>query len=549
MRSRTMNRAAGPMSVMAPLLLLLLCPTRLHAGSAPDCDAAACPDIQCAKERTFCLLDEGRADEALALLKQERPDFIDSSAFHLLMARAYLAQDNRFWAINTLGGYLDQHPDDCEVKSWLIWLMISDGDLKEAGSALSGSPECAEGKDAIASRFAMIGTFLRIQEEEQAGGDSSKVKEKIKIKKIFPEDLSLQRYNRSILHPNHVMPLTVMTEMGAGYTTNALMGSPSDTASSGKMYSPLILNDVYVNFTPPVWEWINPMLEITARGIFFTREDGSDNYPRQYSYLDAGVRPGFVLFKEHYPRLVLAYKGNFLFINKPMAQGEEAPVYFYEGHRGEFEFEVNPHLTLFGGAGKRIFNEMVRTRLEFDGGLGAGWTIKGRLTLLGAITLRYFKAENKAYNDFGVSGIIAANLRLWKGTKIRVLLSLSMDNYMDSVDYDDYGGKKRKDSIIKVAGSIFSPAWKGKGLRAGLVYEYSKKYSTIDAYGYEDVRVMVKLQWYYAFDLFRPKKTKDKPHVPLDYGLDSGGGAEVSEKIQDLLRQEESFTRGSSCKN
>ncbi|MFH1438917.1 MAG: porin family protein [Pseudomonadota bacterium] len=545
MRRRNLHRAAGPWSSTVLILLLLLFPARLFAGNKSDCNAGKCADIQCAGERTFCLLDEGRADEALGLLKKELPGFADSSAFHLLMARAYLALENRFWAVNTLSGYLDRHPDDCEVKSWLVWLMIQGGDLKEAGSALSGSPECAEGKDAIASRFAMIETFLHIQQEEQAGKDGSKVQEKKKIQKVFPEDLSLQRFNRSILHPNHVMPLTIKTEMGAGYTTNALMGSPSDPESSGKMYSPLILNDVYVNFTPPVWEWINPMLEITAKGILFTREDGSDNYPRQLSYLDASVRPGFVLFKERYPRLVLAYKGNFLFINKPTAQ-EEAPVYFYEGHRGEFELEANPHLTLFGGAGKRLFDQMARTRLEFDGGAGAGWTIRGRLTLLGAVTLRYFKAENEAYNDFGVSGLIAANFQWWKGTKIRVLLSLSMDNYMDSVDYFA-DGKRRKDTIIKVVGSIFSPAW--KGLRAGLVYEYSKKYSTIDAYAYEDVRVMVKLQWYYAFDLFRPKKTRDKSHVPLDYGLGTGGGAEVSDKIQDLLRQEESFTRGSSCKD
>jgi hypothetical protein len=53
----------------------------------------------------------------------------------------------------------------------------------------------------------------------------------------------------------------------------------------------------------------------------------------------------------------------------------------------------------------------------------------------------------------------------------------------------------------------------------------------------------------FSFDLYRPRGLAPENHVPLDFGLEAGGASEVTEKIQDLLRQDESVRRGSSCKN
>lgn len=525
-------------------------PAGAHAGKPPACSTDPCGDVECAKERTLCLLKEGKADEALDLLKSEKEEereFTAGREFHLLMARAYLGQENHFWAINILNAYLADHPGDCEVKSWIAWIHLAVGDLENAGEILSDA-SCLEGEVKTASRFKMFETFLKIQEARKAGKDPVKIKEKKKkIKKVFPEDLSLYRYNRSILHPYYTMPLTIKTELAGGYTTNALMGSPSDPTVSKKMYSPLAYFDIWTMFLPPVSRWVNPSLELMARGLYYFRKvEGAESYPEQYSYMDAGIRPGFLFFKERYPRLLLAYKGNFLFINKPTKYQEETPVFFYEGHRGEFELEINPHLMLFGGAGKRLFDESIRTRLEFDGGVGTAWTLWGRLSILGAATVRYFKAENKGYNDFGVTGLIAATLTWYKGMQLRAVISLGLDNYMNSRHYFETG-KLRKDTNLKVSGACFTPSW--KGLKAGLVYEYSDKISTVSAYSYKDVRVMLKLFWYYSFDLWKPGSHAEKAHVPLDYGFDVGAGGEVAEKIQDLLRQDESVRRGSSCKD
>jgi hypothetical protein len=316
---------------------------------------------------------------------------------------------------------------------------------------------------------------------------------------------------------------------------------------SKRMYSPLTYLDLWTQFlTPHPW-WISPVIELSGRGIyFFRKESGSDNYPEQYSYIDAGVRPGILLFPDRLPRLLLAYKGNFLFINKAARPGGDAPMFFYEGHRGELELEVGPHLTLFGGAGKRIFDDMARTRMEFDGGVGTAWTFWDRLSLLGAVTLRYFMADNKAYNDFGVTGLLAATLYWYKGMQIKAMISLGLDNYMDSRDYFQ-GGTLRKDRSLKVTAAYLTPAW--KGLRGGLVWEFSDKESTVPDYSFSEVRVLVKLMYSFSFDLYRPRGLAPENHVPLDFGLEAGGASEVTEKIQDLLRQDESVRRGSSCKN
>jgi hypothetical protein len=530
--------------VLAVAALACLPAVALAGGKETACERKPCSTVECAAERTGCLIDGGDAEAALDLLKEDPETLREEEEHHLLMARAYLAQGNAFWAIGVLGRALEERPGDCEARSWLVWLYMKDGDLDEAAAFLSDG-DCFGGGDEIAARFALLETFHLIQSEGAKAALKKNPKWKAGVKRVFPEDVALYRLDRDLLLPHAIDPLRFKTELSVGYTSNAIMGSPADSTSSGSMESFFIQPDAWVSFVPPLSRWVNPFVDAQIRSIVYLKgfgeKDGGTS-PSQFTYLDVGARPGLMFLKDSYPRLTLAYRVDVFLLNKPTPL-QEAPVVFYEGHRAEVEIEL-PRLTFFGGVGRRLFDERVRTRWELDGGIGGGIALWNRLSLLGAVTAHYFMARDKGYNLFGATGLIAATVEVWKGLQFKTVASLGLDNYMDSFGYFN-DGKTRKDTSVKVQAHVLSPSW--KGLRGGLVYEFSDKLSTIDAYAYMDHRVELELLWSYGFDVFSPRKSGVTPHVPLDYGLGEGGGRELSERIQDLLRQDESITRGTSC--
>jgi len=520
-----------------------------YSDEGKKCENIKCQSLECAYERTLCLINSGNGEKAILLLKNEKTIYKGKKEYALTLARAYIAVGNIYWAITTLEDFLAEHPDDCEVISWLSWLHSSTGEISLAKEVLNNK-NCLNIKDEpISARFSLLSAFLEIQDDFKKNispAHNQYLISKIKLKKVFPEDLNLYKYARSILQPRYEMPLVFKVELAGGYTTNALMGSPSDPSFTENMSSPFSLIDFWTRFIPPLSKWVNPFIDLYARGIYFFQENtnaSSGESPQNYSTLSLNWRPGLLLFRESIARLLIGYRGDILLLNMP-TQYEEAPVVYFEGHRLELELELSS-ISFFGGLGRRIFDESVRTRWELDGGIGWGKTFWRRLNLLGAVTGHYFESDSKWYDLFGVVGVVSAGIDIWRGIQFKATLMVGLDNYKNSNGYFSED-KTRKESIIKVQLNLYSPPW--NGLRVGVAYLFSDKISNIDIYSYEDHRINLSLVWNYNFDLFVPRKVYRKSHIPLDYGFGKvNEGGKITERIQDILRQDESFTRGSSC--
>jgi hypothetical protein len=253
-----------------------------------------------------------------------------------------------------------------------------------------------------------------------------------------------------------------------------------------------------------------------------------------------GGRPGVLLGRGN-RRALLAYHYESLLLAGD-DRYQKGPLWFYESHRGELEIEVFSGLTVFGGVGKRNFREMGRSRLEADGGIGGGFEVGSRLRLLGALDGRFQDAKNDAYDLRGVSLLISADVRLPRHWSIRAGFLVSEDLYPRSAGY--FGPAARHDRLFKVSASAFLPPLHNQ-VKLGLTYEFSDRESTAHPYAYTDHRLLAKLIWTFTADPWLPAAVSPADHVALDYGLAS---REITDRVQDLLRQDEAVQRSSSCR-
>ncbi len=85
------------------------------------------------------------------------------------------------------------------------------------------------------------------------------------------------------------------------------------------------------------------------------------------------------------------------------------------------------------------------------------------------------------------------------------------------------------------------------GWRFGLGYNYATRISNFDDYDYTDHRGLVEVRWQGAWHPGLPSVVPVPEHgLALPYGLE-GRGDQGLDRVQDLLRQEDSARRGSSC--
>jgi hypothetical protein len=239
-----------------------------------------------------------------------------------------------------------------------------------------------------------------------------------------------------------------------------------------------------------------------------------------------------VLLAYHYESLLLAGGDPY----------QEGPFWFYDSHRGELEVEVLSGLTLFGGIGKRNFREIGRSRLEADGGVGGGFEVGHRLRLLGALSGRLYDAKSDAWDQRGASLLVSADVRLPRRWSMRAGFLGSYDLYPRSAGYFDLA--ERRDALFKLSASVFAPPLRDQ-VKLGFTYEFSDRASTASSYVYTDHRLLAKLIWTFTADPWLPAAVSPSDHVALDYGLHS---RELTERVQDLLRQDEAMQRSSSCR-
>ena len=485
-----------------------------------------------AEAQARALVAGGQGAQAIPLLKAEIERDPASESLRLLLARAYLDDGNDFWALRTVAAAADLHPEDCDLPLWLAWIQIRQGALDQARTLLDGAcshwqPE----KTRRALLSAMLAEQAGSQAEAQARLDDARA-----ASLAYPEDRAAISQLQDRPETGYLAPFSGRLDLTLGWAANARAGSPTDPTEAGtSASSPVGQTAVWVRFVMPGRSWVRPSLEAETHAMGYTAAAGRD-----FSYLMLGARPGVLLGRGN-RRVLLAYHYESLLLAGD-DRYQKGPLWFYESHRGELEIEVLSGLTVFGGVGKRNFREMGRSRLEADGGIGGGFEVGSRLRLLGALDGRFQDAKNDAYDLRGASLLISADVRLPRHWSMRAGFLVSEDLYPRSAGY--FGPAARHDRLFKVSASAFLPPLHNQ-VKLGLTYEFSDRESTAHPYAYTDHRLLAKLIWTFTADPWLPAAVSPADHVALDYGLAS---REITDRVQDLLRQDEAVQRSSSCR-
>jgi len=105
---------------------------------------------------------------------------------------------------------------------------------------------------------------------------------------------------------------------------------------------------------------------------------------------------------------------------------------------------------------------------------------------------------------------------------------------------------RRRDIQLRGRVGIWSPPISA-GLQVGLRYQPTRRFSTADLYDFTDHAVLLMLTFRRSGAPWLPRVGGEEAgRLALDYRLDVGNDI-LSERLQDLLRQDEEAQRGSSC--
>lgn len=513
---------------VAALLIVLAAAAR--AEPPPSSEPAS---VRAAAEERLAL---GQTREAVALLREAVARHPGDPDLPLLLSRAYLGEGNLFWAERALTAWLARSPDDARARSWLALVHLRQGDPELARADLATPPVPAEGPEA--SRRALLSTFqARLAPEPERA--LSAFRTLGRSSPVFPEDREAWLALRRQADPWAIDSLSGEAEVGAGWTSNALAGSPTDPGREGTG-SGLLDATVHARFAPPAYPAFRPVLELDAIGHGL----GEEEY-RELSSLEARARAGGMAALGRF-RVLAGYRAELLYL-------DQTPSLFSEAQRGELELETSGGLTLFGGAGHRRYRDPRRTRTEWDAGGGGPLRLGARASAAVGATVRGHAADSEAYDLLGLSVAAAVRVDLGGRFAARLAATFSADDYPRSGGTEGllaFGTTdRRRDLSGKLVLGLWLPPW--KGLRLGVDAHLARRDSTADDrpgfdYDYDEARVRLLVRFSFAAEPWAPRVVRPEGHVPLDWGL-TAGAAEEAERILDLLRQDEDLRRGSSC--
>ena len=482
------------------------------------------------------LLSRGETHAAIERLKPAIDHYPEHLPLYLLLARAYLLEENFFWAERTVGRALEHWPDDPEVRAWLAAIHLRQGDPDLVGHDLD--PKLYPERDPQRARWRLLeASRLRVMDEPDE--ETASRERLFAVDKLWPEDRPVWAGLMMHADPWWSPALTGTLDLGGGRTSNALAGSPTDPGFSGDP-SNFLRAELRSRFIPPVHGRAKPVIDIELLGNGLLNEDYRD-----LSTLLTGIRLGGLIDAPTH-RWDFGYRAEIVVIDQELSE-------FSEAHRLEVELELARGQAAFAGAGHRAYRDERRTRWEGDLGFGTPIGATRRFPVLLGATLRLADAQSPAYDQIGLSAAASSTIPLGPRTTLRVGVAAIWDDYPNSGGEEGlhvFGTEeKRRDILGRIALTLWAPGW--RSLRPGFELRYTRRDSTADEaprydFSYREWRATIWLRWTFSADPWAPQIVTDPDHVPLEWGLEEGGAAN-QEDILDLLRRDEELRRGSSC--
>ncbi len=516
------------------LSLLLPCP----ALAGEPCGSPCGGDPVCAVDRGTCLLREGAWEQALQAIKPAFHANPQQGAIARLLAQAYHRSGNDLWALRTLWEHLEASPDDYESRTWAAWYLIGMGDLEQAALLLDISEP---GADPLNQRRELLVALIAALSGDRGPGVEIIRSIYRSSLPLFPEDKALFSYLESVLNGSTAESIYLRLLLSTGYSTNAIEGTPEEaTASSAQQTSsPISLLDTVLLWEPRVMTALRPLAEARLKATLPTAHDA---WP--HAMFSSGARIGLALGRQSALETRLLYSAELLVLNDGDDYSDSSSRLFMEAHRLEAELYPAPWMQVFGGAGRRVYREWARTRTEADMGLALLASPADEWNLTVVVSGRAYAARNEAYSGYGFTGITRLGTPLPMGGMFKAVGMLIWDRYPDSANY--YGVENaRTDSLGKLQAGPWTPAF--KGLRAGLTYTWRGRRSTVGEYEFTEHRLLAELRWHAETrtrGLNTIQVSTEHQYLAFDVGQQKDSGLD---RVQDLLRQEESARRGSTC--
>ncbi|MBN2530332.1 MAG: hypothetical protein JXR76_28345 [Deltaproteobacteria bacterium] len=515
-----------------PLSAIIALVLQLFSASASANAASLC--VACEWQQLHDDMAANNIGASIDRFKALRDAYPNRKAPVLLLASAYDADGNGYWALNVLYSWYQAHPNDCEVLSFIIWQQIKQLNVGGAKELMT-HPHCPE-DDTDKSRWKLISAYLDELNGQKVAAPST-------LELAWPEDVTLWQSMWQRAAPGRKPPIEIRGALETGYTSNAQAGSSIDTAGSQSKSATGKLQ-VQAWFVAPTAKKVRPVMGLSTRLSGYLTDEA-----RKYSYIDLAWQPGILLGRT--TTLRLNYKGNLMLLNWP---GKEI---FHETHRLEFELSAPSGNLLFGGVGRRIYAENGRTRWEVDAGYGRTKILNSWATVLLGINGRYYDAIGDPYDEAGGGILGAAYFSLPHTMSMRTGVNTGMDFFFNSggdLGHLAYGTiDKRRDLTFRHFDELWFPPL-GQ-LKWGIRYEFNVRDSRADSahgasdYDYQEHRAMLKLSFDLRANPLAPRTRETSDHVPLDYDQESSQNAQRidSTEIIDMLRADEAARAASSC--
>lgn len=481
---------------------------------------------------------------AIELVKPHEPQLsssADARDLTLLLAAAYLGESNALWAIRTLGPRIDASANDCGLRVWLGWAYFQLAELERAREVLDHASCLAPGPES--ARASLLRSLLATTEgnDRAAAADLGKA---WAAKEMYAADRDALLALAERVHPNRIAELSWKLDLREGYTSNALLGAPTDP-NSREAISDTASNYSQVTgwfrLSPDLHRFLRPVLEGEVRAFLLDNPKVS-----ALSYLSLTGRLG-VLVGTRLPRLLVAWRPEYLHLAGG-ALDTTGPNWYVGSHRAEAELELRPWLLAFAGFGQRDFRPPIRDRYELDGGLGGQAALATRLSMVWAVSARKHWTRFDTYDLWGGTGLVNLLYTFGRGWEPRVGVTLAGDYYPHWNGYLDLAPstENRRDIFVKATLALWSPVI--SGVRLGVMYEYSHRDSTAQSFEFSDHRASALVTWSGTAELTRPKVAPSLPLADIPWGL-GGADGRLRERVQDYLREDErTLQRSCGCR-